>query len=307
MDVRQLKYFVGIVEAGSVSRAAFQLNIAQSALSQQLLSIEAELGVKLLIRGPNGMSLTDAGEVLYRHARSILRHVEIAADDVRSTDMTPSGTITLGLPRVLSRMLALPLFSAITTEHPKINLIVTDGISSTLKERLINGRLDIALLFIRPSERGLRAQYVLTEELFLVTASPDVPDEISFAELANLPLMLPSSSNTIRRAVEEAFAEREMPWSLVAEANSVDLLREAVKEGTAHSILPRAAMFGEIRGKSRFVRISSGELTRPLSLCTFEGVPESIARTAVVETMKKVIKRAVVSGRWEGVVADAAP
>ena len=79
MDLRQLRYFVGIVQAGSLSRAADQLHIAQSAISHHLASLEFELDRQLVTRGPKGILLTEAGSVLYRHAEAILRHVKSAS------------------------------------------------------------------------------------------------------------------------------------------------------------------------------------------------------------------------------------
>jgi hypothetical protein len=78
MDLRQLRYFVGTVQAGSLSRAADQLHVAQSALSHHLASLEAELDTQLVIRGPKGIVLAEAGSVLCRDAEAILRHVESA-------------------------------------------------------------------------------------------------------------------------------------------------------------------------------------------------------------------------------------
>lgn len=81
MDLRQLRYFVGTVRAGSLSRAANQLHVAQSAISHHLASLESELDRQLVTRGPKGIILTDAGTVLYRHAEAILRHLEFANRD----------------------------------------------------------------------------------------------------------------------------------------------------------------------------------------------------------------------------------
>ena len=80
MDVRQLRYFVAIAEEGSLSAAAQRLNVAQPALSQHVIALEGRLEVKLLERSPRGVTLTQPGEVLLAHARSILA----ALDDARA-------------------------------------------------------------------------------------------------------------------------------------------------------------------------------------------------------------------------------
>src|ERR1700691_6573267 len=96
MDLRQLRYFVGIVQAGSLSRAADQLHVAQSAISRHLASLESEVGRQLVTRGPKGILLTEAGGVLYRHAEAILRQVEFGKQDAVSAPKVPAGSVAIG-------------------------------------------------------------------------------------------------------------------------------------------------------------------------------------------------------------------
>src|ERR1700683_2171228 len=174
MDLRQLRYFVGIVQAGSLSRAADQLHVAQSAVSHHLNSLESELDRQLVTRGPKGIILTDAGAVLYRHAEAILRHVESAKRDAMSAPNVPSGRVSIGLPVAIGAMLSYELFIRVRSVYPQIVLHVSDGNSWLLRERLVNGRLDIALLFVGQPERGFAVEPLLLEELFYVTADPDI-------------------------------------------------------------------------------------------------------------------------------------
>ena len=98
MDLRQLRYFVGIVQAGSLSRAADHLHVAQSAISHHLASLEAEMAKPLVTRGPKGIALTEAGTILYRHAEAILRHVEFAKQDAMQCAGGSVGTCRGRLP-----------------------------------------------------------------------------------------------------------------------------------------------------------------------------------------------------------------
>ena len=115
MDLRQLRYFAGIVQAGSISRAADQLHVAQSALSHHLASLEAELEAQLVTRGPKGIQLTEAGSVLYRHAEAILRHVEFAKQDAMSALNVPSGRVSIGFPAATATVLSYELFARVRT------------------------------------------------------------------------------------------------------------------------------------------------------------------------------------------------
>src|SRR6202045_1062338 len=164
MDIRQLRYFVGIVQAGSLSRAADQLHVAQSAVSHHLKSLESELDRQLLTRGPKGIILTDAGAVLYQHAEAILRHVESAKQAVTSALSGPSGHVSVGFPTTLATILGYELLLRIRSAYPQILLYLTNGNGALLRERLVNGRIDIAVLFADQPERGLAVEPLLLEE-----------------------------------------------------------------------------------------------------------------------------------------------
>jgi DNA-binding transcriptional LysR family regulator/integrase len=173
MDLRQLRYFVGIVQAGSLSRAADQMHVAQSALSHHLASLETELARQLVTRSPKGILLTEAGAVLYRHAEAILRDVEFAKRDAASVLDVPSGRVSIGFPAAWAAIVGYELFTRIRAAYPQILLHVTYCNSSMRYERLVNCRLDIAVLFLDQPERGLVVEPLLMEELFYVTAEPD--------------------------------------------------------------------------------------------------------------------------------------
>ena len=112
MELRQLRYFVAIVDHGSLSRAALVLHVAQPALTQQLRQLEDELGAQLLHRSAQGVLCTDAGKVFYEHAQAILKQVADARSAVTQSTTRPSGSVTLGLPHSISGALALPLLMA---------------------------------------------------------------------------------------------------------------------------------------------------------------------------------------------------
>lgn len=96
MDVRQLRYFVKIVDAGSFGKAALGLKLAQAALSQQMRKLETELGVLLLVRHAGGVRPTEAGETLYGHALTILEQVRTAAEETRDRAKSIGGRVEFG-------------------------------------------------------------------------------------------------------------------------------------------------------------------------------------------------------------------
>ena len=148
MNLRRLKYFVKIVDIGSLTQAADVLHIAQPALSQQIATLEGEFRQQLLVRTKRGVTPTEAGQILYRHAQIILRQFEQAQSDVNNTGESLSGQVSVGLaPGTAASALALPLLKAVRARHPAILLYLNENFGTMLSELVMNGRMDMAVLY----------------------------------------------------------------------------------------------------------------------------------------------------------------
>lgn len=301
MDLRQLRYFVGIVQAGSLSRAADHLHIAQSAMSRHLAGLESELDRQLVTRGPKGIELTEAGRVLYRHAEAILRHVESAKRDAITAPNELSGRVSVGFPAVLAPLLSYELFVRVQTAHPQILLHVCDANSWLLRERLVNGRLDIAILYADQPERGITVEPLVLEELFYVSADPD-PSPIAIADTVQHPLLLGSPGSSSRRAVEEAFKKHGLTVTPAAEIDTIVTIRHAVASGIGNAIMPWSGLYdGERAMGLNHRRLSDAKLVQPVALCFSEVGHRSPAIDAVALMLKSLVKELVDTGRWQGV------
>ena len=301
MDVRQLRYFVGSVRAGSLSRAADQLHVAQSALSHHLGALEVELDRELVVRGPKGIVLTEAGSVLYRHAEAILRHLESAKQATRNALNLPSGRVSIGFPTVLVPILGYELFVRIRTAHPQIALHLSDTNSWILRERLVNGRLDVALLYLAQPERGLAVEPLLLEELFYVTADPDT-SPIRIADVAERPLLLPTPGSCSRHVAEEAFNKHGLTPTPVAEIDGVGILRRIIASGMGNAIMPRSALYDSERTVPlNYRRFADAKLVQLVALCFSDAGQCGPAVEAVAEILKALVYELAESGTWQGV------
>jgi LysR family nitrogen assimilation transcriptional regulator len=147
MDLRQLKYFLAVADAGGFSKAAERVCVAQPALSAHVARLEEELGAPLFSRSSKGATLTQAGTVLVDHATDIFKRIRNTEDAVRHASDEVRGTVSLGLPATMSIVLAVPLLREIRTKWPGISLRLLEGHSGWLQEWLAAGRLDKAVLF----------------------------------------------------------------------------------------------------------------------------------------------------------------
>src|SRR6202453_649003 len=147
MQFRHLRYFVKIVEAGSFSRAATTIHVAQPALSQQIAELEERLGLKLLQASAGGVKPTAAGEVLFREASAILHQLDQLPGIVRSSSGEPEGAVSLGLAISLANTLIGPLVRSARTALPKVKLKLSDADSHTLQDGVAANNLNMAVVY----------------------------------------------------------------------------------------------------------------------------------------------------------------
>ena len=156
MDTRRLYSFVRVVDAGSITRAADLLHIAQPALSQQMTALESLFGQQLLSRSKQGVEPTEAGRVLYRHARVILRQLEQAQADVEVVGRELAGGVSVGLaPYSTVKRARVPPAQRGAGAVPAGLLHINQNFGGVLSEALMTGRMDMALLYESGPIRGV--------------------------------------------------------------------------------------------------------------------------------------------------------
>ncbi|WP_322055095.1 LysR substrate-binding domain-containing protein [Paraburkholderia bannensis] len=304
MDVRQLRYFVNIVDYGSLGKAAEKLFVAQPSLSQQIAKLEDDLGVPLLVRSPQGVKPTAAGQALYRHARLVLHQMEQLRQEVREGVGAESGTVAIGLPTTMASVLAMPVFRRVRGRFPGIRLQFFESMSGYLNELLANGRLDLAILFRDTATPGISALPVLDEELYLM-GEPGVPARArtcTLASLADVPMVAPGVSNGLRLLLERTFAREQVPLNIIADIDSLPMLLSAAQSGAACTILPSSALAlraSAERPKTR--RIVDPVIRRPASICWPNALPVSSASLAVRRTICDLIEELSATGVWTGI------
>ena len=270
MDLRQLRYFVKVVECGNVTRASEALHIAQPAISQQMRNLERDLGMQLLERSVQGVAPTAAGQTLYRHAIELLRQADSTRELLRQDAELPQGRVSVAMPSSTARMMAIPLARTIRDRYPGIALELLEAPSAELGSLIGSGRVDLAVVVDAVETRGVAAQRLLTEALYLI-AWPEfqMPREpVSIAELARMPLILPSAPNTIRSRVEWALREAGLPCEILFEASTTALLFAAVMAKLGVTILPWTAAHVELdEHKLKLAKVDHRLFSRDLSLC----------------------------------------
>ena len=306
MDTRRLFTFVRIVDAGSITRAADILHIAQPALSQHISALESQFGQQLLIRSKQGVEPTDAGRALYRHAQIILRQVESAQAEVSVVGRELAGGVSVGLaPYSTVNAIALPLLTAVRSRYPSILLHINENFGGVLSEAMMTGRMDMALLYDAGPIKGVDFERLLTEELMVVApAGTGLPGNagsaLSMKDLVDVPLLLPGRLHTIRKVVEQAYEHAFEQARVVGEVESVALMAQAVRNGLGATVLPLSVARRMMNVGTLEVRRIEPAIEVQVSLGTPAHQPLSRPAEAVREVLRGVVAGYISSSAAKG-------
>ena len=305
MELRQLRYFVAIVDHGSLSRAALVLHVAQPALTQQLRQLEDGLGAQLLHRSPQGVLSTEAGKVFYEHALAILKQLADAQAAVLQSAERPSGSVTLGLPHSISGALALPLLTAARARFPEITLQLTEEITGNLVEQLQSGRINLAVLFDDGQLGRFMTTALVDEDLAFICRADSVHARrghaIGFADALAAPLILPAQKQGVRPRLEQAARGAGLALAKVIEINSIAILKSALLADMGATILPVAPLQADIAtGVLAACPITDPAIERRVALCASRNIPLTNAAAAICRLVRQVTEELCAASAWRG-------
>jgi LysR family transcriptional regulator, transcription activator of glutamate synthase operon len=167
MEVHQLAYFESVSRHLHFTRAAYELNVAQPSVSQQIRKLETELGTPLFHRMKRRVALTEAGQRFLPHARAVLQQLEEARVEVQELTGLSKGSLAVGAPPSVGTHLFPRALAAFSQRHPGIGLSFREGGSRTLVHLLEQGQLDLAVVIQPIRHPALETMPLLDEELLL--------------------------------------------------------------------------------------------------------------------------------------------
>jgi LysR family tcuABC transcriptional regulator len=302
MELRQLRYFIRIVELGSMGRAALDLGVGTPALSQQISRLEGELSTRLLQRTTTGVLPTDAGLAFFRQAQLAIRHADAAAQAARQARL--AGHVSIGLAPSTSGVLALPLLEAMRERYPDVRLRVVESLSGNLATMLNARQLDLAVLFETDGARRWSVLPLLEERLFVIGRRdlPGMPTgrSVRIARLASLPLVLPSGTHGLRAILDAAFARERCAPHVVLEIDGLAVLMDAVRAGLAATIQPGAATVRLPADEMARIELAERSARRRNLLASLSDDELSPAALAARVVLRSVAAGLVAQQRWPG-------
>ena len=291
MDLKQLEYFVNVVDFGGFSRAARFLGVAQPAISRQVRSLEVELRQNLLLRNGRGATPTEAGKRLLEHARGILQQVDRACLDVDETKGTSVGKVVVGLPPTVARHLTVPVVREFRQGYPRASLSIVEGLSTNIQEWLAVGRVDVGLVYNPTPSPAIEVRALLEEPLCLIGARKDrrQPRSLRLRDLPHFPLIIPSRPHAIRTLVEARLAGLGLRPEVAMEIDAVPAILELVAEGYGFAVLSPRALHGAATARRLHARtIVQPQLKSALAIVTSAQRPSTPLQKAVIAMIEKL-------------------
>lgn len=303
IDLKQLKAFSTLAEFGSFSRSAGVLGVAQPVLSRQIKALEQELGVALFYRNGRGTVLTEAGKVLNQYAKELVDTVDRAASEVMALKSSPRGTIVIGLPPSVGIVLTVPLVQHFREAFPLISLRVIEGFSGHVLEWLLTGKIDVAVLYNAPRTGSLRAEPLLTDELFLLGPAEGgiLPDAESVPArlLSEIPLILPARPHGLRMLIDSMLGEAGIVPRVEIEVEAMPSTLGLVENGVGYTILSYSTAHARVQaGRMRAWRIVEPGITRQLILATSSQRPTTPAMRSLVAMVGQEVRSLTEQGLW---------
>jgi len=298
LEIRHLRYFLAVAEAGSFSRAADRLGISQPSVSQQMRDLEAGLRVPLFQRRGKRILLTPSGLIFQEHARAVLHQLENFLQELNSEPGELRGALHLGVIPVLNVPLVPQLLGSFTADHPAISIVVEEISSTEIETALEEGRMDVGLGFLTHHSPNLRYERLCTDEFTLIVARNHPWAKrrvVQFSELHQQRLLQLPDTFVMRRMTDEICRKHQVRPHIVAEINAIETLLRSLAPLQAAALMPRIALRGRESLKLRTVRLQGKRLGVDIGLLRLR---DSAANSAVAAftsiakaTVPKMIKR----------------
>jgi LysR family nitrogen assimilation transcriptional regulator len=302
MDIKQLRTFIHVAETGRISLAAERLNIAQSALTRQILALEDELQCRLFRRHGRGVDLTPEGERLRTRATIILREVELARLDVSANPYVLEGELAFGAPTSVAGFLTGRLVEKFYDLYPRVRIRAHAGASGFVLDWLQRGLVDVGIVYDPQSLPTIRSTPLPEEQLYLIERpSPERARsrKVRFDEVTAMKLVLPAKPQGLRQLLDGAAAAKSLQLTAAAETDLVMVQLDLVERGLGATILPYSSVVDAVAaGRVSARLIVSPNITRRMVIAQPVDRPGSALVQRFSDLIVAEVEALRQAGRW---------
>lgn len=290
MTIVQLEYLLAVANCGSFSHAAEHCFVTQPSLSMQVKSLEEELGVVLLDRSKKPVIPTEAGEVVLEQARQTIKAYNYIREAVSELKKETSGKLRLGVIPTIAPYLLHKFIPAFVHDFPKVELEISEMITSDIVEALKRDRIDAALVASGTCGEGILEQELFNDRFFAYV-SPENPlyerSNIRIEDIDLKDLVILSAGNCMRdQILELCQAKREMPSRYSFESGSLDTLMRIVDCTACLTIIPEMALKYIPKDRcDRVKMLSKGATSRKIAVA----VRRTYVKTSIIKALTDTI------------------
>ena len=294
MNLKALQYFHAAARYGSIAQAAAHLHVAQPAVSRLIRKLERDLGVRLLTRTAQGVSLTGEGDHLLARTAPILKLLDQTRAEVRNWDQDPAGPVSVALMPAVAPLVAPLLVRRVRDRHPKVLLNLSEGLGTVIADGVLTGQFDLGLFHADREVPSLAITHLLNEPMFLIGPGDGTGggrETIGLGDLANFPLLLPEAPNPMRRMIDRLTADRGLALDIRETVNSTAMIKAMVAAGLGHTIQSYSFFHEETQqGSPRFRVLKIEGMSRNWSLARLEDRPVGGAVLAVAGILTDIAR-----------------
>ncbi|MEZ2329867.1 LysR family transcriptional regulator [Mesorhizobium sp. RCC_202] len=244
MHPRLLKTFLAVARSGNVTRAAAEVNLAQSSVSDQIQALEAELDAPLFTRSRQGLKLTPAGAALKPYAEELLALADETRGAVDAASGRTTGSLSIGALETIAAARLAGWLAGFRAGHPDIDIKLRIAGTGELLRRLSEGEIDVAFCFDRAAlDERFAKRSVAAEPLTLIAPPGENRAEVDLATLAERQFVATETGCVYRHMIDRAFSDAGLGKpSLAVEAGSIDAIAGLVAQGCGLALVPRLAV-----------------------------------------------------------------
>ena len=297
MEIRQLRAFVAIADAGTFTAGARRVHITQAAISMQIRQLENELGARLFVRAPRRVVLTEAGEHLLHRARHILREHDAAQDEIAELAGAERGRLRIGSASATVLTDPLPrILKELRRQHPRAEVSVNSGTSESLVGQILGGELDLAFVSLPVEARGIQTERLNEDQLVAIASSRHrlaKQKAVSAYTLAGEKLILGERGGNTRRLIDQFFAQAGVALSVSMELSRQQAIKRMVEEDMGVGIVPLQSVIEDVE-KGRLVRwwIEGAQINWELGVARLSGGYESPIMQAFLRLVRTHFEKA---------------
>ena len=291
VHIETLKVFCDVVETGSFSMAASQNFITQSAVSQQLRTLESKYHCKLLERGRSGAKPTPAGEILYNASREILEKYREIETQLQESAKVVSGALRIAIVYSVGLHELPPYLKEYLREFPQVNVHLEYSRPNKIYDDAIAGRIDLGIVAY-PAKHPQIAVTPFREDRLVLVCPPSHPlstlKKVSVSRLDGETFVGYERDISTRKATDQLFREHNVNVRYAGEYDNIETIKRAVELGHGAAIVPLASVQHEIdQGLLKVVHLSDETLLRPLGIIHKKGRHLSPAAVKFIDVLRR--------------------